>query len=328
MSNQVVLGRNSDYAAGTLVSSSKRGLEANTDGIEARYRQRTRNGLRAGAGLKQQPFPPIQDGGVGPIVADLLSNGLSPLFASLFGTAAVTTPGGATLARAHTFTSIQTSAAEWLYLQKVVETEDGTDGGIFTLKGGSVQSLGIAQAVGDGEQVAAKVTANTDFKTLVTNASKDTATYRTVGDQFGYANCTVTLGGVVPCANNFNLNIDKSLDISKRCLDAADGRHAPKRNGFPAITGDFEVVHQDNDLFDLWASGDDVELVIAWESAVEIESGTPYSCTIRIPSVVVMGDTPQWQVGSAGTQSVKLEAVDNNTDEPITVEFITSDTSL
>ena len=327
MSNQVVLGRESTYA-GSLVSSSKRGLEANADGLEARYRQRTRNGLRAGTGLKQVPFSPIQDGGLGPVVTDFLSNGVSPLFSSLFGTAAVTTPGGATLARAHTFTNIQNSASESVYVQKVVETEDGSDGGIFTFKGGYVTSLGIAQQVGDGEQVAAKLTAAYDFKSLVTDVSKDTATYRTVGDQFGYANCTVTLNGVVPCANNFNLNIDKSLDISRRCLDATHGRHAPKRDGFPAITGDFEVVHADNDLFDLWASGDDVELVIAWESAVEIESGTPYSCTITIPSVVVMGDTPQWNLGGAGSQSVKLEAVDNGTDEPITVVIVTSDTTL
>ena len=327
MSTQFVIARESTYG-GSLVSQSTRGVEAMSDGLNARLRRVPRTGLRAGAGLASAPYRMISDGGEGTVEAALVSNGLQPLLSAFFGTSAVTTPGGATLARLHTFTDVNGPAGESIYMQKVVEQEDGTDGGIFTFKGCVSTGLTFTQGVGDGDQTYAKVSANIDAKQVLTNVSKATATYRTVGDVFTYETCTVTLGGDVPCANDFTLTLDKNLDVSKRCLDTAEPRHAPSKAGFAGVTGQFTVQHAGNDLYDLWAAGTPVDLVIDWTSTVTIESTTAYQLTITIPEVTLDGDTPMWNIGTSGTQTVKLIGSDNLTDEPVTVELVTTDTAL
>lgn len=148
---------------------------------------------------------------------------------------------------------------------------------------------------------------------------------------FTFAQASVKIGGTtVADVTNIKFDLNNNLDHSKQTTSTGLYFKQPK-HGAREIKADLEVIYStDSDtLYSTYFKGDDdVSLEIKFTSSEEIEAGFPYSLTITIPHCQVReSSSPETSGADTLMQSLSLKAIEEGSDELITVELVNGRTT-
>ncbi len=329
-----------ESAFATAPATGWKGLRVADDGHKARVATYQPGGIvRGQQGPQFTGAHTVTRGGTGTLKPYLQSNGLGQLLRATFGSAALTTPVGATLARQMAFTTTDAVSAYSLATQIGREMLGGTIDP-DTYVGGQVTEMRLSQAIGQasgsGDEALAKLEFDLDYADLSrATAAHGSSTYDTVDLFFGSAECTLSIGPAGgslddKCLNKFELKLPTGVDVDPACIGPTFREEGP-RGSLPQPMLSLGWDYAARTYYDAFLDGTEMAFQAVWEpagTAYEIESGFNPKVTLDIPLIRFVGDTPEMSSDKKTSQGLEAEIGHNGTDPMVSLTIITSDTAF
>lgn len=142
-----------------------------------------------------------------------------------------------------------------------------------------------------------------------------------------YLGGVITVDGSAVDVTKFSLKGERKLKDDRYFVNGSSLKKAPLLNDLMAIGGSIEIEHDDLDLYDVYRSGADVAFTATF-TGPEYDTGFPFKVDITIPAIQIDGDTPNVEGADVVMQTVPFTVVDNGTDEPITLDYYTTDATI
>lgn len=165
-----------------------------------------------------------------------------------------------------------------------------------------------------------------------TTTTLATASY-TANEVLSWAGATLDIDSTQFPVNNWSISCDNMLKTDRRSINGTTARREPVEAGLRDITVSFEVEWGDestpgdltlyNAMKAATAAGTLVELDINTVGLAVITGSTYPALNINLPAVRIDEANPQASGYDPLTQTVTGKALDNGTDEPITVVYVT-----
>jgi hypothetical protein len=306
---------------GTFVSPT-RSFEGESDSAKRANQYLERRGLRAARQTRRvDEVRTIERGASGSAPFTIMRTGFGMLFRAMLDTAAITTPGGATNARLHTFESAQEFNSESLTMQSIRGKPTGTN--CFTYPGTTVAGWEISQSVDDY----LKLSLDLDHRREIDSEAAHTATYPADQDEYAWADLAVTVDGNAVELRDFKVSAARGLDVAKYRLAASALKRQPRRVSDAEYSAEFTLDYESEAMWDLFVSGATVPIVATWTLG-EVESGQAFFLKITMAAAQLRGETPTAELdGSENTQPVSVMALQDDTNPAIKIEYQTGDTA-
>lgn len=152
-------------------------------------------------------------------------------------------------------------------------------------------------------------------------------TYPT-GELLTYVGGAITIDGTPVSVKTASVKGDNTISQARYVLGSKLKQEQIEQAGLRQIDGSITVDWTNNNgLYAKFTGGTLASVVLKFESATVIESTVKASVTITLPACRFDGG----QVSGGGEiiqQTVPFSIVDNGTDEPITIDYVTLDTSI
>lgn len=193
-----------------------------------------------------------------------------------------------------------------------------------TITGAKVSSFELSVAAGE----IAKGRFSVDGAGFSTSTALATASYPLSGSVFHFAQGAITVdGSSVANVRGFTLNVDNTLKNDRYNLGSSGAKQQQIINGFRTITGTLDCEFTDTTLLSKFLSDASAAVVLTFTGAV-ISGGVNESLTINIPAVKLDADTPN--VTGPGVVDVQFNftGLDNGTNAPLTITYVTADSAL
>ena len=171
-------------------------------------------------------------------------------------------------------------------------------------------------------------TFSVDAAGLVTSQSLATASYALNGSIFHFAQGALTVdAGAVTNVRDFSLSVDNNLKADRYNLGGSGAKSEQTIGGFRSISGSLTAEFTDTPLMNKFLTDASAALVLTFTGDT-IASTHKDTLTITLPAVKLNGDTPK--VGGDGPVdlSIDFDAFDNGTDQPLTIVYKTSESTL
>jgi hypothetical protein len=273
--------------------------------------QRTASELRFKAGR-------ITGGGAIPM--EVANKGMSKWFKHLFGAVAITTPGGGTLSRDHSFTL---GDLEGKSLSVQVGKEDR--GGVarpFSYLGCKVTRGTFRCALGELLTFEPELI----IRDLSTAQSLGVASYPSTLELFSFVEAgTVTIGGTATPVNEFELTVDNRLNPDDFAFGSALRRDVPEP-ALREVTGTFNADFTDFTAFNRFVNGTIATLVLKFTGSI-IEGALNYEVEFTV-NIRTDGETPKVDGPDETRQPLRWMALAPAAGEPITMRLRTTDTAV
>lgn len=315
LKGQLVAGAESTYS--TPVTPA-RAFELRSEGIEQNLLKIDAPGIRNRRVLGAARTKTYVQGHSGPIVMDVLSKGFGYWFDQMLGSTATS---GAGAAKTHKST-IGTNGNVGKY--GTVQVGRPTDAGTvvpFTYEGVKVNTWEL----NCGENADLQLTLGVLADDLKTNTSLVTPSYTAGSQLFSFAECGITLGGDTLYARSVKVAGDNKLE--SRWFLGNVGKE-PIPSDWAAITGELDMDWTDLAWYNDVIVGTQEELIITFLSPDDIPSSSPltkFTVKVTIPKVEFLEAKPKL----GGPELIKLaapwRALDDLTNAPITIDYITTD---
>lgn len=157
--------------------------------------------------------------------------------------------------------------------------------------------------------------------------------YTTGLKPFHFGQGTVKLGTVgteaaVSGVKKLSVKIERPMNLERQYFGQSGLKKEPILNAVNPITGSLEVDYEViGDFADRFHDNDDTSMV--WEFIGDtIEAPHKETLRIKIPSTFFTGDTPTVEGPDIVKPTFTFEADDDETNEPITIEYMSTDSSL
>jgi hypothetical protein len=279
-------------------------------------------GLRAGGQLprSQRRVVTTFDAG-GDIMLDLPTKGLGLLLSHAMGSAptAVTTTTGV---YSYSFT-LGDVYGRSMTAQVGVPQYGGTVTP-KTVSGAKIQSFELAVATGG--IATGKFTL--DAASLTTGTALATASYTAATNLFHFAQGAITLDGAsIANVKDFTLTVDNTLKQDRYNLGASGAKAEQVINGFRKVSGKLTAEFTDTTLFAKFYADSNAALVLTFTGAV-IAGGQNEKLVITLPVVKFDADTPNVPGPGVIDLAMSFEAYDDGTNQPLTIQYQTSDIAL
>lgn len=209
-----------------------------------------------------------------------------------------------------------------LTLQKGVPGTDGTVRA-YTYEGVKITDWELKSAIDQPLVLVLGV----DAENVLTNTALATASYVATQEMYVFSEAAVTLGGVAQSVRGFSVKGVNNFNTDRRFLGAT--KKEPVANGFAGITGNLDVEFEDLTRYAAWKAGTILaNLIITFTLATLIPTtAVPYSFKITLPAIQYRGSTPQVGGPAVVMQPTPFEALYDGTNQPVTIEIVTSDTA-
>lgn len=257
-------------------------------------------------------------GAGGDLTVEIATEGMGWLFESCLGASAVSTPSGATDARQQSFTL-------------------GDATGSYTIQAGrpgvdaTVHPFNYLGCVVTDWELDCKVDEIATLKTTwdareeETTSALGTAAYA-MPELLTYAGGTITIAGSAVPVSSLTISGKRALKTDRRFL--GDSRKlTPIPNGRHEITIKVDVELDGVTLYNHVKSGDSIAFDAVFLGS-NIESTFDNKVHIVVPACQLDGDTPNLSGPDVIPLTLTLTLVDNGTDEPITLDYFTTDTAV
>jgi hypothetical protein len=150
---------------------------------------------------------------------------------------------------------------------------------------------------------------------------------------FHFVQGTVKLGTVgaeaaVSAVKKLSLKIERPMNTERQYFGQAGLKKEPISNAPVVITGSAEVDYETKaDFADRFHNSTGTSLVWEFTGAV-IESPHSERITFKTPAIFLTGDTPTIEGHDVVSTTFPFEVDDNGTNNPLTIEYVSTDTAL
>jgi len=276
--------------------------------------------------LRTDRYAPGQKRVEGSVTLEPATKGYGLVLKHALGSASISTPSGATLARLHTHTLGDIFGTS---LTVQVGRPD-TSGTVqpFSFLGMRVDTLSLSNAV--DELLVCEVGFVGQEQT--TAQALATAVYPTTGsaaayEQFYWTQGVISVAGSpVAVVTDFQIEVNNTLKSDRYFLGGAT-MSEPILAGMTEITGSITAEFDSLTALNRFVNNDQVALSATWTAATAIESTTFPYVQVTIPKVRFDGGSPT--VGGPDVLTVELpfKVLNDGTNAPITIDYMTSDTA-
>lgn len=239
--------------------------------------------------------------GGGPITFELANKGFSKWLKHTFGAVAITTPGGGTLSRDHTFTL---GDVDPLSLTVQVGAEDrASTVRPFSFLGCKIARASFACSIGE----LLMFTPDLLIRDVTTAESLGVASYPSAQELFTFVEGSLTVEAVATPINSFDATVDNVLNTEDFAFGSALRRRGVA-GAIRPITGTLNADFSDLTLFNLFKNGTVSTLVLLFQSPTVIEAALKYEVEITI-ECVFDGETPKVEGPDEVRQPLPFTAV-------------------
>ncbi len=316
------LGMKAESTYGTPVVVD-RFFELVREGIAADVRKLYGRGLRAGGARFQRAdrVKTYTAAVAGDIEIEVPTKNAGLLFQHMLGGSAVA-GGGAD--KTHTFTP-DAAALQGKFLTVQVGRPDiaGTVQP-FTYASMKVASWQLAAALDD----ILKLTLTLDGASVSTATALASVSYPTTDELFVFTEGALTVGGPTVDVRSFNLTGNNGLDTDSRFL--GNSKKEPLAAAEAMLEGTLDAEFEDLTKYADWIAGAQAQLVLTFTSPTDIPTSSPlvpFKLTVTIPAIEYTGDEPQVGGPDIVRQNLPFKGLDDGTNPPITIEYVTNDTA-
>lgn len=277
-------------------------------------------GLRAGQSVQRADrWKANRKGAEGDVSLPVMSTGFGLLFEHLLGTNTTANPG--TSAYTHTAT-LGDTAGKSLTVQ-VGKPDSGGTVRSHSYVGAKVASWEISCEV-DGILM---VTPTFDAVDEETDESLASASYSSDDELLVFTNASVTIGGTAVPVKRFSVSGDNAIATDRYFLRDSGLKKEQYIAGMREITGELVLDFEDFTEYDYFRDGTEIAIVATFEGESLIETGYLPHVEITLPSCRVDGDTPTVGGPEMLELSLPFKVTDDGSNEPISIEYQTSDSS-
>lgn len=257
----------------------------------------------------------------GDISMEIPSAGAGFWFKQLMGKVVTSTPAGATNRRLHTFTADSALDGLW-FTTEIQRTDVGGTAHKFVYASCGVTDLEIGCKAGEVADM--KVGIN-GYSETVSAASASSASYPS-STPLVFTGAAITVGGSSVSVSDFSMKIENGRKTDRYFLgDAKPAKpiEADMRSCEGKITVNWEGLTQ----YNRFTGHTTAAIVAKFETQTAIESSVKGYLQVTIPAAIFTGETPTGG-GDIIDQSLDFKALDNGTDEPVTIEYLSLDASF
>lgn len=303
-------------------------LEFIEESLEYQIERVESPGLRANNRvLRTDRYAPGQKRVEGSVTLEPATKGFGMILKHALGSASISTPSGATNARlhAHTLGDIYGTS-----LTVQVGRPD-TSGTVqpFSFLGCRVDSINFTSSVDEILQSEVSLVG----QDMTTSQSLATATYPTTGsaaayEQFYWTQGVISVGGSsVAVITDFEMEINNSLKSDRYFLGGAT-MSEPIIAGMTEITGTITMEFLNLTAYQRFTANTQAAINAKWTAATAIESTTFPYLEIDIPKARFdSGGDPQVGGPDVLTQEIPFKVLNDGTNQPVTINYLTSDTT-
>lgn len=300
--------------------AASRFLEFNDEGVENTIERIDGAGLRAGQSvLRSDRWEPGASGASGSVTFQTLTEGFGLLFEHALGNVSTANPQGAVYQ--HTFT-LGDQAGMSLGVQIGRPDINGTVQP-FSYVGGKIASFELSLDVNG----ILMFTPTFDFVQEDTGQTLETASYSTTDELLVWTGGQVQIADADVNVSSFSVSVDNALNTDRRFLRTDAKKLEQYCNGMREITGTLTMEFEDLSEYNRFVNGTEAEVELTCTGASELETGYNGSLVITLGSVRFDGSTPTVGGPEQLELTLPFRALDDGTNEPITMIYTTTDTT-
>lgn len=300
-------------------------LEFNDEGIELNVQFLESQGLRAGTRVQRADrVVQFATGVNGAVNLDVLPAGLGLILKHCTGSSVITTPGGATLARDHTYTIADLQGLS-LAIQKGVPRQTGGTGNVDAY---SYVGCKIAQwSISNGVDELVKLALTIDGKDEDLTRALGVASYPVASQPLSFVGGVLTIDGAATDVRTVSVDVDNSLKLDRRYVRLNTLKKEPLQNALVKIGGSMELDYdgQGRAAYDRFRAGQRSTVRVLWRGPL-IEAGFFNELEVTLVSARLTGTTPKNAGPDVVMQSLPYTVDSDGTTSPITVRYRTTDT--
>lgn len=310
-----------DYVAPT------RFYEFKSEGIQEQKLHMRSAGIRSAArGARSDRRVTVTRGAAGPVTFDVLNKGFSKLLKHCVGKAAViTTPGGGSLSRDHTFTPGDFCDISFT-AQKGVPRQQCASGNVdpFSATGCLIPEFTVTSDVDGLLELAIGV----DAQQLITSQALAAVSYPASTKLWAFSQMNLTVDGANAPITNFSFQHASGLKLDRYRQRNSPLKRRPIPEGLLGVSGSIEMDYDGHAraVYDKFTAGTPGALVALWRGDL-IEGALFFEFEITVPAVVFTGETPTIGSPEVVMQPLPWEAEEDGTNPLFTIRYRTTDTS-
>ena len=317
------IGFGTETTWGTAVTPTKF-LPLTSEAIKYRPKRAFSTGLRGGAApmASSSSYRTLWADAGGPFTVDVTNKSMGIPFKAMLGSSASTNSGAA-----YTWTYTMGTTLPSFTTQVGRASTDGTVNK-FTYAGCKITDWELSLDT----SALFSLTATLDAKSEASATSGLTSpSYASALETFAFIDSNVlTLdGSTVAAVNKITIKGQNPLAAERVFLGNSGAKAEQVVNGWRAITGTIEADFTSKAaLYDSFVSKTELSMIFTLTSSTVIPTtATPYSCSFSIPALYLEGETPSTSGPDVLRMSIPFVAFYDDTNSPITITYVTADTT-
>lgn len=257
-------------------------------------------------------------GAGGDVTFEVGSKTFGLLWKHIFGTSVITTPGGGTLTRRHTY-----DLGDPLGLSMTMQVGEPDVSGVvrpFEYTGCKITDWELTQDLDALLMLKLGIDAQ-DESTAQTLA---TASYPSAFELFHYGQCVVNVAASGFNARKFTLKGNVNQKTDRYFIKGSTLKSQPIPQDQYAFTGTLEGEFESLTAYNRFVNKTLVQLDVTWTGSL-IEGALNNKITLTMPQVLFTGETPDVSGQGVVAQSLPFEVVDDGSTFPIRLIWDTTD---
>ena len=332
------LKKETTYGTGVTVDQF---LEFTSESLDRKATYVQGKGLRVGARVaradRRYLGKEVSEGG---ITVEAASKGLGILLNAALGTVTTTVvPAQTPAVYQQVHTPATTDPLNSYTIQKGIPPLGGGATTPITFLGAQCKSLELSAKAGDIVEVATDWTA----REVVTATAYAPPSYPTGIELFTFVHGAICVGGTVtgPTAtaiatggtavaniNEFSLKWDNGLDDAGWNLGGAGKRSRRAVAGVGGLSGKLTAEYDSTVLRDAYLAQTDLSLLLTFTHSATIGTNAKPVLQVWVPVINLEGGLPTANGGDVITQSIDFTGLDNLTNAPLTIVYVSTDTAV
>jgi len=312
------LGYRAEATFGTYIAPTT-WIEFLSESITADFERISSQGWRAGQRVESElRWKAGRTNVSGTVNAELQSKGMSGLFLAAFGTRVITTPGGGTTSRDHTFT-LGDTVGDSLTIQIGRELRDQTVQP-FSYLGSKVNGFHLTCDVGGLAQTSFDVVGRAED----TATGLVAATYPAVLETFSFVEGTVTIAGASTPVRSATFDLDNRMNTDDYAFGSKLRRDVPE----PALRdagGTLDADWASMVAYNRFVNGTMASLVLTFTGSI-IEAAIAYKLSLTA-NIRTDGTTPTVDGPEETRQPLAYKVMAAAAGEPVTLVWTSTDTT-
>jgi hypothetical protein len=179
-----------------------------------------------------------------------------------------------------------------------------------------------------------QLSATIDGRDMVPSASAVTsASYATGTELLTFAGGSISVAGSVTPVKSFEVSVSHGIDLERYQINSTTLKSRPIRNAMTEITGTVEMefgqstvgTWATDSLVDLYRAGTTIAVNGTWTGNTAITGTALPSLKTTMPAALITACTPTIEGPEIITLSVEFMALDDGTNPPIELEYVSSE---